>query len=129
MWTRFLAEAETRVRAGVTYGGDRYRLNFRVYGKNGILMGPQVNGVAPTELGIVGEVVADMQEIAHSVCSFAHGVLLHQPYPGRKTIAGNLAFPYSPSDFDLGEVFEFSIYHLLEVDDPSSLFPITIEKI
>jgi hypothetical protein len=55
--------------------------------------------------------------------------MLHYPYEGRKSIAGNLAFLYSPSDFDLGEVFEFNIYHLLEVDDPVSLFPITLEDV
>ncbi len=124
-----IADAETRVRAGVAYGVESYRLNFRVYGRNGILMGQEVNGAAPPELGIVGEVLADTQQIAHSVCSFAHGVLLHHPYPGRKAVAGNLAFPYSPSDFDLGEVFEFSIYHLLEVDDPVSLFPVIVDQI
>ena len=124
-----IADAAARVRSGVAYGEESYQLNFRVYGRDGVLMGPNVNGVAPSELGIVGEVVAETQEIAHSVCSFAHGVLLHQPYPGRKTVAGNLAFPYSPSDFDLGEVFEFSIYHLLEVDDPASLFPVTVTQI
>ncbi len=124
-----IAAAKTQVMDGVTHGEDRYKLNFRVYGKNGILMGPKPNGSLPSELGIVGEVLADTQEIAHSVCSYAHGVLLHQSYPGRKTVAGNLAFPYSPADFDLGEVFEFSIYHLLEVDDPTSLFPVTVEQI
>lgn len=129
-----IADAEARVKCGVGFDPGSYRLNFRIYGKNGILMGPDVGGSPsvepePVEIGIVGEVVADTQEIAHSVCSFAHGVLLHSPYPGRKTVAGNLAFPFSPSDFDLGEVFEFSIYHLLEVDDPAALFPVTIERI
>lgn len=124
-----IADATARVEAGVTCAAGTYKLNFRVYGRNGILMGPKANGAVPQELGIVGEVVADTQQIAHSVCTFAHGVLLHQPYPGRKTVAGNLAFPYSPSDFDLGEVFEFSIYHLLEVDNPVELFPVTVEQL
>ena len=124
-----IADATARVEAGVTCAAETYKLNFRVYGRNGILMGPKANGAVPQELGIVGEVVADTQQIAHSVCTFAHGVLLHQPYPGRKTVAGNLAFPYSPSDFDLGEVFEFSIYHLLEVDNPVELFPVTVEQL
>lgn len=124
-----IADATARVEAGVTCAAGTYKLNFRVYGRNGILMGPKANGTVPQELGIVGEVVADTQQIAHSVCTFAHGVLLHQPYPGRKTVAGNLAFPYSPSDFDLGEVFEFSIYHLLEVDNPVELFPVTVEQL
>ena len=125
-----IADAEARVKDGVTCGDGTYRLNFWIYGRNGVLMGPEANGAEPpAEIGIVGEVVADTQEIASSVCSFAHGVLLHQPYPGRKTVVGNLAFPYSPSDFDLGEVFEFSIYHLLEVHDPAGLFPVTVEQI
>ena len=124
-----ISEAEERVTSGVGYDTKSYRLHFRVYGRGAVLMAPKVNGEVPAELGIVGEVVADTQEIAHSVCSFAHGVLLHTPYPGRKTVAGNLAFPYSPSDFDLGEVFEFSIYHLLEVDDPTSLFQVMLERI
>ena len=124
-----VADAEARVKTGVGYRADTYKLSFRIYGKAGVLMGPEVNSVVPAELGIIGEVVADTQEIAHSVCSFAHGVLLHSPYPGRKTVAGNLAFPYSPTDFDLGEVFKFGIYHLLEVDDPTSLFPISVERV
>ncbi len=124
-----VADAEAKVKSGVGYTAESYRLHFSVYGKGAVLMAPKVNDVVPAELGIVGEVVADTQEIAHSVCSFAHGVLLHTHYPGRKTVAGNLAFPYSPSDFDLGEVFEFSIYHLLEVDDPTSLFQVMLERI
>ena len=50
--------------------------------------------------------------------------MLHCSYPGRIATAGNLAFPYSPSDLHAGEVYRFSVYHLLEVDDPCELFPI-----
>ena len=88
-----------------------------------------VKDIRSHELGIVGEAVGRTQQIAHAVCTYAHGVMFHYPYEGRKAISGNLAFLYSPSDFDLGEVFEFNIYHLLEVDDPVSLFPITLEDI
>ncbi|MCL2392575.1 MAG: 3-methylaspartate ammonia-lyase, partial [Oscillospiraceae bacterium] len=54
----------------------------------------------------------------------ARSTLLHYGYEGRRATAGNLAFPYSPSDFKAGEVYAFSVYHLLETDDPASLFPI-----
>jgi len=33
------------------------------------------------------------------------------------------AFPYSPSDLKGGEVYRFSLYHLLRVDDPRRAFP------
>lgn len=43
-------------------------------------------------------------------------------------LLSRLAFP-SPSDFDAGEVFEFSVYHLMKIDDLTVFFPIVIENI
>ena len=119
------------VQRGLPYrAGDDYRLLFHVYGRDGV-MGEceSVNEIRGHELGIIGEAVGRTQEIAHAVCTHAHGVMLHHHYEGRKATSGNLAFLYSPSDFDLGEVFEFNIYHLLIVDDPVNLFPITLEDV
>lgn len=76
------------------------------------------------ELLIIIEAVAETQEIANTICSFARSTMLHFGYEGRYSTSGNLAFPFSPSDCKMGEVYEFNIYHLLEVDDPTSLFPI-----
>ena len=59
----------------------------------------------------------------------ARSTLLHYGYPGRISTAGNLAFPYSPSDFKSGEVFAFSLYHLIDVSDPCELFPIDLEEV
>jgi len=73
---------------------------------------------------LVIEVVAKDQEQANAVCSYVRSTLLHYGYPGRISTAGNLALLYSPSDIACGEVFEFSIYHLMQVDDPEALFPI-----
>ena len=42
----------------------------------------------------------------------------------RKAIAGNLAFPFSPSDLKAGDAYEFNVHHLVTVDDPLELFPI-----
>ena len=77
------------------------------------------------ELCIIIEAVAKTQEESNTICSSARSTLLHYGYEGRKSTAGNLAFPFSPSDFSAGEVYVFSIYHLMEVDNP--LEGITIE--
>ena len=81
------------------------------------------------ELGIVIEAVASSQERANTLLSFARSTMLHYGFPGRISTAGNLAFPYSPSDLEAGEVYEFSMYHLLENMDPLASFPITIEEL
>jgi len=106
-----------------------YRLDFKIYGLNGVMgeLEP-VKEIRSHELGIVIDAVADTQETADTVCSFARSTMLHYGYEGRISTAGNLAFPYSPSDFHAGEVFAFSIYSILEVDDPCELFGIeTVE--
>ncbi len=76
------------------------------------------------ELCLVLEVVAKKQELANTICAFARSTLMHYSYKGRVATAGNLAFPYAPSDIPAGEVYKFNIHHLLEVNDPNELFPI-----
>lgn len=105
--------------------GLNYRLDFKLYGKNGVMgdLEPQ-NIPEGHELGIVIEAVASTQEKANTICSFARSTMLHYGYEGRMSTAGNLAFPYSPSDFKAGEVYAFSLYHLLAGEDSGALFPI-----
>ncbi len=110
--------------------GHEGSLFFHLYGKNGV-MGPMEPEKDRTshELGLVIEAVARDQEQASALCSYVRSTLLHYGYPGRISTAGNLAFLYSPSDIACGEVFEFNIYHLMEVDDPKSAFPIVVHEV
>jgi len=104
-----------------------YMINFRVYGINGV-MGPSepLKNVMPHEIGIIIDVVAKTPELSKSVAALARSTLLHQGFEGRKTTAGNLAFPFSPSDIYAGPVYEFNIWHALELDDPIEPFRMKI---
>lgn len=104
-----------------------YHLRFNIYGRDGVMssLEPVANAMSH-ELGIVIEAVANTQSEADTICAFARSTMLHYGYEGRRSTAGNLAFPYSPSDFHAGEVYVFSIYHLLAVEDPTELFPIEV---
>jgi hypothetical protein len=111
------------------YGIENFFLDFKVYGKNAV-MGMFDNfdkgdESVSNELLIIIEAVAATQEQADTICGFARSTLLHFGYEGRISTAGNLAFPFSPSDSKMGEVYEFSIYHLMKVDDPINIFPIS----
>lgn len=107
------------------YGITDFFLDFKIYGKKGVMaMFEGAEESHSDELLIIIEAVANTQETANTICSFARSTMLHFGYEGRISTAGNLAFPFSPSDCKMGEVYEFNIYHLLQVDDPVSLFPI-----
>lgn len=110
--------------------GREGTLLFHLYGKNGVMgaMEPEKDRTSH-ELGLVIEAIARDQEGANALCSYVRSTLLHYGYPGRISTAGNLALLYSPSDIPCGEVFEFSIYHLMEVDDPGSAFPIELREV
>ncbi|NLI14117.1 acyclic terpene utilization AtuA family protein [Pelotomaculum propionicicum] len=119
-----------RVKDNFASAAYKYLLDFKFYGKNGVmgLLEPE-RSIVPHELGIIIEAVGESQAIADTICGFARSTMLHCSYPGRVATAGNLAFPYSPSDFKGGEVYRFNIYHLMEVNDPFELFPLEIFNI
>ena len=83
---------------------DSYVINFKL------------SGGAESSLGIVMDIVGKTQAIADRICALARSRMLHCDYEGRKSSAGNLAFPFSPSDIHVGDVYEFSVFHLAKVD-------------
>ena len=108
------------------YGGlgDNIKINFYHYGKNAVLGPLEPTPDAGHEIGLMFEVIAPTQEQADAVCASVRSTYLHYGYPGRKSTAGNLAFPFAPSDISFGPVYIFSIYHLMHIDDPCRYFPI-----
>ncbi len=102
---------------------DDFKVNFRLYGKDGVL-GDMEFLDNPYEIGIIVDVVAGSQSLAHRICSIAKSNLQHYDYEGRTATGANVAFPYSPAEFDLGEVYEFSIYHILNTDGVNDHFKI-----
>jgi hypothetical protein len=119
-----------RVRDNFESRGFEYRLLFTVYGRDGVMGSLEpIKVTEGHEIGIIIEAVSDTQAHADTICAAARSTMLHYGYAGRRATAGNLAFPYSPSDFHAGEVFVFSIYHLMDVADPCQFFPMEIVEV
>ncbi len=101
-----------------------YTIGFYNYGLNGVMGDLEPISIPAHELGVVFEVLAESQAIASAICASLRSTFMHHGYEGRKSTAGNLAFPFAPSDVDFGAVYEFSVYHLMQVEDPLKFFPI-----
>jgi hypothetical protein len=108
---------------------ESYQLGIRVYGRDGVMGAREpLMGAVPHELGFVLEVVSrHSQEMASAVLGMARTNMLHTDFPGRLCREGNMAFPFSPSDIEVGPVYRFSVYHVAELDDPVEPFPIAYE--
>ena len=96
--------------------------DMRVYGRDAVLGHLEPETAAPREVGVLLEVIGPTQETASAFLALLRSSMLHCPFEGRKTTAGNLAFPFSPSDLEGGPVYEFAVYHLLEIEENGSLF-------
>ena len=108
-------------------GMKNFYLDFKIYGKKGVMnMFPSTPDSTSDELLIIIEAVAPTQEEANTICGFARSTMLHYGYEGRISTAGNLAFPFSPSDCKMGAVYEFNVYHLMRIEDQCEPFPTTI---
>ena len=100
-----------------------FRLNFRVYGKNGTMGALEPEDVIDGhEIGLVVEVVGRTAEEARAILSLAWHTGLHHPVPEWQGLISNWAFPYSPPEMDAGPVYRFCVNHLIELDDPCEPF-------
>ncbi|MGG0176386.1 acyclic terpene utilization AtuA family protein [Gottfriedia acidiceleris] len=93
-----------------------YKINFLNYGMDAVLGSKEIESFKGHEIGVLFEVIAKTQELANSICATVRSTFLHFGYEKRKSTAGNLAFPFAPSDVEFGAVYEFSIYHLMEIN-------------
>ncbi len=101
---------------------DSYQLRILAYGRDAVMGEVDAWVGVPHELGLVLEAMADTQDNADVALALFRSSILHCPFPGRKSTAGNLAFPYSPSDISLGPAYEFSIYHRMVGERSPDLF-------
>jgi len=127
--TGFLETTEKRARAKIATvcGKDTaYQLKFRVYGYNGTLddREPMRKTFGGYEVGLVIDAVAATQMLADTVLSIARLTVLHNPVPRSHGFTTNVAFPFAPSDISVGEVYEWTLNHVVSLNDPHEIFPV-----
>lgn len=98
--------------------GGSFEAYIHVYGRDAILGEWEPTPRPGHEIGVVVEVVDRDLEKAKAVAAVIRSRVLHAGWPGRRTTAGNIAFPFSPSDVYAGRAYKWSIWHLVELSDP-----------
>jgi len=116
---------EARLRMVLSF---KFELAIQFFGKDPLVKELGMPGV-PTEVGVLGKVLAGTQDEAKAVANLAKVFFIHAPYAGQVATAGNLMMPFSPCDVSLGPAAEFCIYHLMQVDDPVKWFPFGVKVV
>ncbi|KAL8291426.1 hypothetical protein RQP46_002404 [Phenoliferia psychrophenolica] len=111
------------------FDGDADKIEWHVYGKNGVMGSLEPDIGTPLEICVMGEVLSSTQSRANGMASLARVGLMHCPYVGQMATAGSFASPLTPLEVALGPACEFNVYHIISISDPLSLFPITYHSI
>jgi hypothetical protein len=114
-----------RVAASLRVDPGSWSVRFRRYGHDAVLgdLEPE-RDQPPREVGLVVDVVADSQELATALASRAGPTGSRFDFTGRLGGGGNFAYPFSPSVLPAGPVYEWSVWHILEVADERDPFRI-----
>lgn len=125
-----LFEANLETLYGRKLSKNEYSLNFRVYGKNGV-MGPlePVKEIRSHEIFVLAEVIAPTEEMSWDMCLRARQLFMHFDPPSGSHSGNVLAIPFSPMNIKVGWVYRFTLNHVVEIDDLRELnemFPIEL---
>lgn len=92
---------------------EKWDLDFHIYGLNPNPNDRAVDG----QVFVIGEALAETQEVATSVVSTARIACIHCPYDGQKATSGNFGMGIGGRyEIETGECTEFSVYHLMELE-------------
>lgn len=108
---------------------QEFTYEIKLYGWNavsGALIEPGT--YAPLEIGLMLTVTAQTQELATKVAKVFNPYLLHFPVRLDELLP-SYAFPFSPAEMERGPIYEFRLFHVLELDRPLDAVRIVYETI
>lgn len=97
-----------------------FHLSLRMYGWNAVTGDQPENAPPPREIGVLFVATARTQELANAIAHACNPYFFHYPMVMNKELP-SYGFAFSPADVPRGQVFEFKLHHVVEVDDPMSM--------
>lgn len=107
---------------------SEFDLEFRLIGYNAVLGQHESKMGNPTEVGVLGIITASSAEITEEIGKLINPFVLHYPLTDDEELP-TFAFPFSPAQSERGALYEFSLNHLLELQDPMQAFRIQVHHV
>ena len=106
---------------------DPFTLELRLIGVDATLGALDVAAQIGSEVGVLGIVTAETDAISREVAKILNPYLLHHPLTEQEEMP-TFAFPFSPAEMSRGEIYEFCLNHVLELEDPMEAFALTVQE-
>ncbi|MGH6908879.1 MAG: acyclic terpene utilization AtuA family protein [Phenylobacterium sp.] len=110
-----------RVERTMGEGAGKFDISLRIYGWNAVSGRPVPKDAAPPrEVGVMCVITADTQDLATQMAKACNPYFFHMPLFDGVELP-SYGFPFTPADIARGQVYEFKLNHVVEVDDPLEL--------
>ncbi len=105
-----------------------YTIEFRLIGVDSVLGALENKPSQATEIGVLGIITAASDVQCEELAKLINPFLLHYPLTDDEALP-TFAFPYSPAHSQRGALYEFSMNHIMELDDPMDAFRIVSDQV
>ncbi|MBL4873868.1 MAG: acyclic terpene utilization AtuA family protein [Rhodobacteraceae bacterium] len=104
---------------------DDFGIELRLIGEDASFGELESCKDAPKEIGAMGIVTAESQELATEIAQMLNPYLLHHPLTSEEE-QPTFAFPFSPAELNRGAIYAFCLNHVLELSDPMDAFSLEV---
>ena len=110
-----------RVQRTMGEAAGKFDISLRIYGWNAVSGRPvPEDAPPPREVGVMCVITAETQDLATQMAKACNPYFFHMPlFDGVEM--PSYGFPFTPADIARGQVFEFKLNHVVELDDPLEL--------
>jgi hypothetical protein len=118
---RMLRALRSRLRRALGETAESIDISLRPYGWNAVSgLAPPPGSPPPREIGLMFVATAATQALATEATKVCNPTFFHLPVSDGKELP-SYAFPFSPAEFERGQVFEFHLNHIVETASPTEL--------
>lgn len=110
-----------RIERSLGEAAGKFDVSLRIYGWNAVSGRPVPDGAAPPrEVGVLCVITAETQDLANQMAKACNPYFFHLPIADGIEMP-SYGFPWTPAEVPRGQVYDFKLNHVVEVDDPLEL--------
>ncbi|GLQ25538.1 acyclic terpene utilization AtuA family protein [Sulfitobacter pacificus] len=107
---------------------DAFSIEIRLLGHSASFGMLETKQITPTEICAMGIVTAKSEGLSQEIAKLLNPYLLHHPLTQEEEVP-TFAFLFSPPEMPRGEVFEFTLNHVLQLENPMDAFTLEVHEI
>ncbi|GAA6177555.1 acyclic terpene utilization AtuA family protein [Sulfitobacter pacificus] len=107
---------------------DAFSIEIRLLGYSASFGALETKQITPTEICAMGIVTAKTESLSQEIAKLLNPYLLHHPLTQEEEVP-TFAFLFSPPEMPRGEVFEFTLNHVLQLENPMDAFTLEVHEI